>query len=292
VKVWLSVSPLPLDGLAQLALRAEEVGVFGLAVGEHTSVPADVGSQHHGSHAPEVPQLDPQMEFPNPFVLASYLGSIAKRLHFSTHILVAPTRHPLLLAKEVATTAALLGGRLDLGVGLGYLREEYEAVGIPFPERAGRLDEMLPLLRALWTGEVVKHEGKYFSLDSVSIRPLPPARIAILVGGESSAALQRAVQFGDGWVGGICRLEVLENVAPRLAAARAHRDSGTGDFRENFVIRTAVRGRIDRQLVRQLDQVGVEELVVMPWQVTPGPLTATAVMQALPGFVERHLSSP
>lgn len=287
MRVWLSVSPLPLDGLSEFAVQAEGLGIFGIAIADHTSIPVELSSRHPEQRR-EVPVLSKDMVFPNPLVVASYLGSVAMQLRFTTHVLVTPTRHPILLAREVATTAALLGGRLDIGVGLGWVREEYEALGLRYAERGSRLDEMVPLLRRLWTGEPVEHRGQHFSFDALSVRPSPGRPIEILVGGQSEAALRRARKLGDGWVGGMCDMQTLRRAVHRLAVEDGKvRTGAEKGCREGFVVRTAISGQVTQEVVHEIDQLGVRDFIVMPWQLSPEATTVSALSAALPGFLQR-----
>jgi probable F420-dependent oxidoreductase len=195
-------------------------------------------------------------------------------------VLVAPLRHPVLLAKQAATAAVLSGGRLDLGVGAGWLREEFATLGVPYEQRGSRLNEMLPLLRELWTGEPVGHRGGHFDFAPVAVNPRPARPVPILAGGHSDAALRRAARLADGWVGVSPTLDQLSEIAGRLTALRAE----YGRQQAPFEIRTGVRGSLSRPVLRQLRALGAGGLVITAPQLLPRgtPVTADRLLDALP----------
>ncbi|HVW31430.1 MAG TPA: TIGR03619 family F420-dependent LLM class oxidoreductase, partial [Acidimicrobiia bacterium] len=226
--VWLSLPFLPAEDLRRLTVAAEAAGVTGLALSDHVCVPAAFESPYPYAAPGKPAALPPGTEMPDPLITVAALAGLAPRLRFMTAVLVAPLRHPVALAKQVATTAAMTGNRFDLGVGAGWLREEFEALGFhTFKVRGRVLDEMLPLLRELWTGEPVAHTGDHFTFEAVAVNPAPVRPVPILIGGHSDAALARCARFGDGWVGVSPGVDELESIGRRLAAARAA--AGTAD---------------------------------------------------------------
>lgn len=263
MKVWLSLPFLPVPRLVELAAVAEGLGVHGVALPEHVCVPVQVESDYPYTGRRAV--LPVETELPDPIVLATGLGASTTRLRFMTHVLLVPLRHPVLLAKDVATAAALTGGRLDLGVGVGWLREEFDALGIPFRRRGSRMDEALPLLRRLWTGEPVGHQGEHFAFEPVAVRPVPPAPVPLLVGGQSEAALRRAARLGDGWVGVNPTIDELSHLLQQLGDERR----AAGREAEPFEVRTGVKGRLDVDVIGRLRRLRVDGLIVTPWQLLP-----------------------
>jgi len=135
-----------------------------------------------------------------PLVLLSAIAARTRTVTLGTAILVAPLRHPVLLAHAVTSLDRISGGRVVLGVGAGWLQQEFDAVGVPYAERTGRLAETIRCCRALWSGEGSFH-GKYWSFDGVNLQPLPQQEGGppILVGGAGPRALRIAADFGDGW---------------------------------------------------------------------------------------------
>jgi probable F420-dependent oxidoreductase len=138
---------------------------------------------------------------PEPLVLLGLLAGATQRVHLVTGVLVLPSRPTLLVAKQAAAIDALSGGRVRLGVGVGWNPVEYAAMGVPFEQRGQRLEEQIAVLRQLWTEPAVTFHGTWHALDDVSIRPLPVQRpIPIWIGGDSDRAMERASRIADGWM--------------------------------------------------------------------------------------------
>jgi probable F420-dependent oxidoreductase len=281
MKIWVSLPFLATSRLIQIVEAAEQLEIEGVAISEHVGVPTKIESDYPYTGTRAVLPID--TKFPDPIVLAASLGARVKRLRFMSHVLIVPLRHPILLAKEAATAAVLTEGRLDLGVGVGWMREEFEALGIPFHQRGSRMDETLPLLRDLWSGDPVQHQGLHFHFDAFALNPRPPAPIRILIGGYSEAALRRAALLGDGWVGINPTLEEIETILNRLRTAR--REVGTD--RQPFEVRTGVRGKLRAETVQAMAKLGVDAVVVTPWQlVAKGAAVSTeGIVDALPELV-------
>jgi probable F420-dependent oxidoreductase len=138
--------------------------------------------------------------FHEPFVLFSYLAALTTTLEFVTGVLILPQRQTALVAKQAAQLALLSGGRLRLGVGIGWNKVEYDALGEDFHVRGRRSLEQVRLLRQLWTQPLVTFNGEFDSINDAGINPLPPAPIPVWFGGEADAVLQRMATDGDGWI--------------------------------------------------------------------------------------------
>jgi probable F420-dependent oxidoreductase len=285
VKLWLVLPFLPTARLAELAVLAEQVGFEGVAIGDHVCVPDDLSSVY--PYSGRVAELPIDTEFPAPFVLAAGLGAVTSTLRFMTYVYLVPLRHPILLARDVATAAALTGGRIDFGAGVGWMEEEFRALGVPFHRRGALMDESLPLLRRFWNGEVVEHEGHGYSFPAVAMRPAPPAPMKVFVGGYSAAAVRRAATLGDGWVAVNPTLDELAVLLTQIE--RARQSAGRGH--EPFEVRTGLRGELRDDRIRAVRDLGVDALFVMPWQLGDRrwiyDVTVDAVADALPGFMAR-----
>jgi probable F420-dependent oxidoreductase len=139
----------------------------------------------------------PSTKFPDPLIWLTWVAAATTRLRFMTAVMILPQRNPLVLAKEVATLDYLSGGRIELGIGVGWLKEEFEALGIPFERRGKRADEYVAAMRALWAGDGASFAGEFVKFDKVSCNPKPVAKsVPIVVGGHSEAAALRAVDHG------------------------------------------------------------------------------------------------
>ena len=146
------------------------------------------------------PPYDYKTPFHEPFVLFGFLAAATEKLELVTGILILPQRQTALVAKQAAAIDVLSGGRLRLGVGIGWNSAEYDSLGENFRNRGRRVEEQIDLLRQLWTNELVDFEGKYHSLRQVGINPLPVQRpIPIWMGAMAGAAVERAARLADGW---------------------------------------------------------------------------------------------
>jgi probable F420-dependent oxidoreductase len=180
--------PIEPSRLAQLATRAEEVGLDSVWVTDHVVVPRDVSLIYRDD------MLDPLAVLP-------WLAGVTERIALGTSVIVLPYRSPLPVAKLLASVDVLSAGRLIVGVAVGWLEGEFAALGVPFPERGRRTDEAIEILRAAWTEEFPELETARHRLAGVKVSPMPlqKPRPPILVGGASDAALRRVARLGDGW---------------------------------------------------------------------------------------------
>lgn len=171
----------------------------------------------------------------DPFVALSIAAAASPRIKLQTYILVLAYRNPFIVAKAAASLDALSGGRFIMGIGTGYLRPEYAAVGVPFEERGAITDESIKVMRQAWTGEPVEFKGSHFEARDVVVRPTPPQPhgVTIWAGGNAERAIRRAVELCEGWcpfpaeglVTKTARTEELANIGQlkeKLAYAREH----------------------------------------------------------------------
>lgn len=201
------------------AEQAEAQGWDSIWVGDHVAF--------------AVPILDPLLQL-------AQLGAFSRRLQLGTGVYLLPLRHPVPVAKQVATLDHLSGGRLVFGVGVGgEFPNEYEACGVPHGERGARLSEAIPLLRKLWSGEPVESDGRFFPLPPTQMlpRPLQPGGPPIWCGGRSDAALRRIGRMGDGWLAYVVTperfgagLEAIAREAERAGRAPRRFDTGVHLF--------------------------------------------------------------
>ena len=149
------------DNLKSLARTAEEVGIESMWVVEHVVIPVGYRSTYPYDPSGKIPGPE-NMPLPDPLLALTYAAAVTERIKLATGILILPQRHPIYVAKEVATLDVLSNGRAILGIGIGWLREEFDALGIPFEERAARTAESVRAMRSLWKGEPAPFEGKFF----------------------------------------------------------------------------------------------------------------------------------
>lgn len=195
---------------------------------------------------------DHESLFHEPAVLFGYLAAITQRIQLATGVIVLPQRQTVLAAKQLAEVDVLSGGRLRVGVGLGWNHLEYEALGEQFGNRGRRLEEQVEVLRRLWSEPVVDFAGEYHSIPHMGIKPLPVQQpIPLWLGGRVDAALSRAARIGDGWISSTdAHAEGLEQ---RLARLREHLDAAGRD-----PAAFGVEGRIN--LVHGTPEDWIEEL--------------------------------
>jgi probable F420-dependent oxidoreductase len=176
--------------------------------------------------------------FHEPFVLFAYLAALTQSLEFVTGILILPQRQTALVAKQAAELDILSGGRLRLGVGIGWNKVEYDSLGMDFSVRGRRSEEQVRLLRRLWTEPLVKFDGEFDKIDDAGILPLPTRSIPIWFGGEADAVLERMARLGDGWIVNYMQPDegapYMEKIRGYLAAAGHTPESFGADVRVNI----------------------------------------------------------
>jgi probable F420-dependent oxidoreductase len=239
----------------QVARAAEAAGFESVWTGEHIVLPQPMLSSF--PLAPETPMLDT-------VVALTWIAAHTKRLRIASGIIVLPQRNPLLLAKELASVDVVSGGRLIIGLGAGWLEPEFKALGVPMEGRGERMEDTLRAMRALWTMEQPEHHGTSASFSHVTAyprpvqRPMPP----VVVGGESRAALRRAVTIGNGWYGFGLTVEDTKRHIESLRQLRDQhaRPAELGDLE----ITVTPVGPFDRRTVGAYAAAGVHRLVVLP----------------------------
>ena len=182
-----------------LAQAAEAVGYESLWAVQHIVVPVEHESEYPYSESGTIPG-GPFVPVPEPLVWLAYVAAVTTRIRLATGILILPEQHPLVVAKQVASLDRLSGGRVMLGVGAGWLREEFDAVGAVFDGRGPRLDEAIGVMRRAWSERVAVGEGPAYPHGPVAVEPKPVrGAVPIVVGGHTPAAARRAGQLGDGF---------------------------------------------------------------------------------------------
>ncbi|HSU90748.1 MAG TPA: LLM class F420-dependent oxidoreductase [Sporolactobacillaceae bacterium] len=264
--------------LAHLATTAERCGFESLWSVEHVAIPV--------KHLPYPGSKDGQMAggddvaIPDPLIPLAYVAAITKTLKLGTGVLILPQRHPIYTAKEVATVDVLSGGRVMLGIGSGWMKEEFESLGINFHHRGARTDEAIQALRALWSAGTSSFEGKHFKFGPLHSYPKPINKdVPIHVGGNSAAAARRAGRYGDGFFPTAANPEKLKELFAmvRSEALKAGRNPEAIEF---SCLRSA---KADD--ARMLADLGVSRVVIMPPGTNPQVIT-----QRLEKFQEEVIS--
>ena len=214
------------DAALDLCRRAEAAGFESVWGGEHVVIPTTIDSPYPYTADGKAPVL-PDTPIPDPLIWLAFVAAAAPTLRLGTCILIVPLRNPLVLAKEIATLDRLSAGRVELGIGVGWLREEFAALDVPWEHRGARNDEYIQAMRALWAGPHAEFHGQFVDFQPVTCSPRPvQAAIPILVGGDTPAALQRAARLADGYFPGDTDPDKLRDLIHglRIACEQIGRD--------------------------------------------------------------------
>jgi probable F420-dependent oxidoreductase len=237
--------------LGRVAEQAEAAGLESLWVSEHLVL--------SDPRTPPSP-MDPEDPILEPVVSLAYAGARTTTLLLGTGVIVLPLRNPLIVAKEIATLDVLSGGRVLVGIGVGYVEREFRALGVPFDHRGERTDEYLDVMRAVWTQEHPAFHGGFYAFEGVQAhpRPLQEPHPPVIVGGWTAPALRRAAERGNGWYGwGLDHDETASTIALlRAALRRADRDPALGELE----ITITPRGRVDLRSAQRYAALGVHRL--------------------------------
>lgn len=167
---------------------------------EHTVVPANYESPYPYSPSGKMADGQDDLDLPDPLIWMSYMAGVTSTIKFGTAVLILPQHSPVVTAKQVATLDHLSGGRVMLGIGVGWMREEFDAIGASFDDRGARTDEYVAAMRELWTAESPTFHGDFINFDNTFCRPQPAqGSVPIIVGGDSKIAARRAGRLGDGY---------------------------------------------------------------------------------------------
>jgi probable F420-dependent oxidoreductase len=256
---WQAVSFVPVDELGAIAREAEAAGFTGLAIPDHLLIPLEVGSRY--PYAPDAEIVwDPTSPFPEPLALACMLGACTTRLRFMTYVYILPLRDPFTAAKGISTAAVLTQNRTVLGVGAGWMEDEFRAVGASFHDRGRRFDDMLVVTRKLLSGRPVEHHSEHYDFPPVQMSPAPTAPVPVWVGGHSEAALRRAARH-DGWLGVNYDEADIGPILERLHALRADAPRSATPFS----VTLSTNAPLDVELCRRLSGQGVTGIVIPTW---------------------------
>ena len=259
--VFANTGPFASGGAAaEMAVAAEAAGFESLWTVEHVVVPSGYDSAYPYDPSGKMPGGE-DVDIPDPLIWLSWVASATSTIRLATGILIVPQRNPVVLAKELATLDHLSGGRMELGIGVGWLEEEFDAIGVPFAERGRRTDDHIAAMRALWSQEKATYHGEFTRFDECISRPRPVnGTIPVHVGGHTDLAARRAGRLGDGFFPGKGKPQELARTFDLVReTAREHgRDPGAIELTAGG----ATVGDGALQAVRELADVGVDRVVV------------------------------
>lgn len=244
----------PVDHYVPLARAADERGWDTICVSDHVVNPKVIESVYPYTKDGQR-RWEPFTPWSDPWVAIGAMAGATERLRFTTNVYVLPMRTPFAVAKTVGTAAAISGGRVALGVGMGWMEEEFRLMEQPFAARGKRADEMLDVLRKLWAGGWVEHHGEFYDFDEVEVTPAP-GHVPVYVGGLSKAALRRAAR-NDGWISDLHSMDELRELIGTIRSQR----TGDGEFH----VLASCRDAWDLDGYRRLEEIGVTHLVTQPW---------------------------
>ena len=248
------------DASLEICRRAEAAGFESVWGGEHVIMPDAIDSKYPYTPDGKIP-AEPETPIPDPLIWLAFAAAAAPSLRLGTCILIVPQRNPLILAKELATLDQLSGGRVELGLGVGWMKEEFDALGVPWERRGARNDEYIDAMRALWAGPHAEYHGEFVDFEPVTCSPRPVnGNIPVIVGGDSEAAVRRAARLADGYFPGEGDAQRLGQLITRVkqAAEDAGRDPGQIEINAMFGAQMA-----DPPAgVEQLRSVGVDRIMV------------------------------
>jgi probable F420-dependent oxidoreductase len=270
VRIGLSVYDMPTAEVVRLAAAADEAGFESIWLGEHVMFPAGYESVHPSAGGAKAedhrsgPPISADTQLSDPLVLIGALGAITTRLRLATGVYILPLRHPVVTARSCCTAQEVCGGRFIFGVGMGWLREEFDCIGVPFTERSSRFDESIDVLRAAWGGGPVTHRGRHFSMTDIQVTR-DPIDVPLMFGGNGNRALERAARLGDGWFSsGMPDPTEATRLRHELLRLR-----GAGD-RSHLPFRIVVRiAGADPSEVERYANEGFDEVLIWADQVWP-----------------------
>jgi len=292
VRVGVSLPNVGLDHGKEMVLpvaeAADRLGFDSVWAAHHVTLPYERESKYPYGHSGTEVAMSPGMQWLDPLVTLSMVAAVTDRVRLGTSVLVLPYRNPVNLAAEAAALDVLSDGRFVLGVGAGWMREEFDALGIDPAERGARTDEHIEVLRALWTQDPASFSGRFTSFDGIVLATTPRSEAGppVWVGGNTDVALRRAVRLGDGWHGFEVYPEDMPGVRERLerAGADAGRDPREvalsvvrglippGREEESFIPERRMLGGSPAQIVEELGRYaehGVEDVVIQVSLLAP-----------------------
>ena len=264
MKVYVSTAFLDTREAIEIAKAADDLGYDGMGIPDHVinleTLRTPYPYTKDGSR-----RWDAFTDWPDPWVMIGALALVTTRLRFVTTVYLPAMRDPFSAAKSIGTAAYLAGGRLELGVGVGWCREEFELLGQRFEKRGRRTDEMLELMKALWAPGWTEFSGEFYTAPRMEMEPTPPP-IPIFVGGLSDIALRRAARH-DGWIGDLISTErALERVAA-LKQLRAEKGLSMHDFD----VITPLTDAFTPEHYARAEAGGITGIITMPWMFYTGP---------------------
>ncbi len=260
MKFVLSTSFSSVAHLTAIAPVADESGWEAMSFSDHVVHPESIATPYpyteDGSR-----RWEAFTDWPDPWVSIGALAAITTRLRFTNNVFVLPMRNPFIVAKAISTAAVISDNRITPAFGVGWSSDEFSLMQQDFRSRGKRADEMIEIMRLLWSGDWVEYRGEHYQFDRLEMNPAPPGYIPIWIGGISDAAMRRAARLGDGWVTDLQTSDEIIECIERIRAWR--REYGRDHL--PFDIMATPADAYDIAGYRRLEDAGVTHILTMPW---------------------------
>ena len=270
MKFWQAITWVETDQLIEIARFAEEMGFYGLMSGDHAVYPESIVPNYPYSEN-GVPPMQPHDEYPDQTAIFAAMAAVTSKLLFTCGVYVLPLRNPHEVARASATLAILSDNRFILGVGIGWMKEEFDIYGVDFHQRGKITDEIIEVLQSLWSGQMVEYHGAHFDFPRVQLSPAPSTHPPIYVGGSSEIALRRAARVGGGYIGAGT---APDDVGPLLQRLNELRQEYGRDHLP-FEAMLGISAAPSLKLYQRLADDGLESTVAPPFQYALGKKHST-----------------
>lgn len=264
MKFYVSIAFLNTAEAIEIAKAADELGYEGVGIPDHVVNLETLETPYPYTKNGER-RWQPFTDWPDPWVLVGALALVTKRLKFVNTVYIPAMRNPYSAAKAIGTAAVLASGRVELGIGVGWCREEFELMGEQFAARGKRTDEMIALMRELWQPGWSEFDGQFYTTPRLEMQPTPPP-IPVYVGGLSDIALRRAARY-DGWIGDFIKTDAALERVVRLRELRAEK----GLTMDDFTVLTPLIDAYAKEHYQRAEEGGITGIITMPWVFYAGP---------------------
>lgn len=263
MKFVFSTAFCPLHELPELAVVADEAGWHGISFSDHVVHPKELTKTPYPYTDDGERRWPAFTEWPDPMVMLGGLATITKNIEFMNNIFVLPMRNPFLVAKSVATAAVLSNNRVNLCIGVGWSKDEFELLGQDFHTRGKRCNEAIEIMQALFEGGWVSYEGEHYQFEPLEMSPVPSKPVPIWVGGISKPALRRAARYGNGWVTDLqSSADIIESIEYIKLKQQEY-------GRENIDLQVMAtpNDAFTKEQYQDLEASGVTHILMQPWHL-------------------------
>lgn len=264
------------EAVVRLAKAIERIGFDQLDVFDHVIMGFPTATR-------DAPMYPPKMPIMEALMALSYVAAVTERIGLGTEVLVLPQRQPVLVAKQVSTLDTLSGGRVRLGVGVGWQESEYDALEEDFQTRGRRMDEAISLMRAYWSDEQVDFAGRYYTSTAMAMEPKPPqgGTLPVWTGGASDRALRRVAEVGDGWLAtAITDPDVAARCKAKIARYAEEAGRDPAEIGYQMMLDLPPRDDAGKRFYAEVERVAARAAEVKAMGFEWGALNATAIFQA------------